>query len=53
MSRAAKNEIFYGRFVPVAELVDQIDGLDRRALARCAAAYFDPDRLVVATHGPA
>lgn len=53
MSRAAKNEIFYGRFVPVAELVDQIDGLDRRALARCAAAYFDPARLVIATHGPA
>jgi predicted Zn-dependent peptidase len=53
MSRAAKNEIFYGRFVPVAELVDQIDGLDRRELARCAAAYFDPDRLVIATHGPA
>ncbi len=52
MSRAAKNELFYGRFVPVSELIAQVDRLDRDTIARCAAQYFDPERLVVATHGP-
>lgn len=52
MYRAARNEIYYGRFVPVAELVDGIDRCDRDQLMRCAAAWFDPDRLVFAVHGP-
>lgn len=53
MYRAARNEIYYGRFVPVTELVDQVDRVDADSLQRCAATYFDPERLVVATHGPA
>jgi len=53
MYRAARNEIHFGRFVPVAELVDKVDRVDRDDLQRCALAYFDPERLVVATHGPA
>lgn len=52
MYRAARNEIYYGRFVPVAELVDGIDRCDRDQLMRCAATWFDPDRLVFAVHGP-
>ena len=52
MYRSARNEIYYGRFMPVAELVDRIDSVDEADLARCAAAYFDPANLVVATHGP-
>ncbi|MBK9775530.1 MAG: hypothetical protein IPP62_04055 [bacterium] len=35
MYRAARNEIYYGRFVPVAELVDGIDKVDREQ--PCAA----------------
>ncbi len=52
MYRAARNEIYYGRFVPVAELVDGIDRVDRDQLMRCAAAWFDPDRMIFAVHGP-
>ncbi len=52
MARAAKNEIYYGRFLPVLELVGQIDAVDVETLMGCAARYFDPDRLVVATHRP-
>ncbi len=52
MFRLAKNEVVFGRFLPVAELVTQIDAVDPDVIARCASAYFDPDRLVVATHGP-
>jgi predicted Zn-dependent peptidase len=53
MYRSARNEIYYGRFVPVAELVDGIDKVDNDQLMRCAATWFDPDRLLFAVHGPA
>jgi len=53
MARAAKNEILYGRFVPITELVHQVDALGRDDLMRCAEAYFSPDRLLFASHGPA
>ncbi len=52
MFRAARNEIFYGRFVPVAELVDKVESVAGEDLVRCAKAYFEPDSLLVATHGP-
>ena len=53
MYRNALNEIQYGRFIPVAELVDQIDSVDCSTILRCAESYFHPDHLIVATHGPA
>jgi predicted Zn-dependent peptidase len=53
MYRIAKNEILFGRFLPVTEIIEQIDAIDRDAVLRCAAEYFNPDRLCVATHGPA
>ena len=52
MYRSARNEIYYGRFVPVSELVDGIDSVDRDQLMRCAATWFDPDGLLFAVHGP-
>jgi predicted Zn-dependent peptidase len=52
MYRAARNEIFYGRFVSVAELVDKVESVGGDDLVRCAKSYFDPDSLLVATHGP-
>jgi predicted Zn-dependent peptidase len=52
MHRAARNEIYYGRFVPVAELVDEVDRVDAETIMRCARTWFDPDALLVATHGP-
>lgn len=53
MHRAARNEIYYGRFVPVSELVDEVDGVTADTIMRCARTWFDPDALLVATHGPA
>ncbi len=52
MFRAARNEIYYGRFVPVEELVDKVDSVEGDELVRCAKSYFDPESLLVATHGP-
>ena len=52
MSRAAKNEMYYGRFIPMSELMARVDGVTREALVRCAAAWFDPERLLHAAHRP-
>lgn len=52
MFRAARNEIYYGRFMPVGDLVDKVESVTNDDLKRVAAAYFDPNSLLVATHGP-
>jgi predicted Zn-dependent peptidase len=52
MQRVAKDEIFHGRFQPVIEIVDLVDRVDREILRECAARYCDPDRFLVAIHGP-
>jgi len=52
MSRAAKDEIYYGRFLPVSELVSRVDAVDLNDIKRCAEQYFDPDNLFTAVHGP-
>lgn len=52
MFRAARNEILYGRFLPVSELVDKIDVVAVEDIVRCAETYFNPDSLLVAVHGP-
>ncbi len=52
MFRAAKNEILYGRFLPVAELVDQVDAIDCETIVQCATRYFSPDNLTIAVHRP-
>jgi predicted Zn-dependent peptidase len=52
MFRSARNEIQYGRFVPVGELVDEIDRITVDDLVRCSEAYYNPDALLVGVHGP-
>lgn len=53
MSRAAKNEIYYDRFIPISELVAMIDAAGADRILDCAARYCDPDHLLVAMHRPA
>ncbi len=52
MFRAARNEILYGRFLPVAELVDLVEHVTVADIVRCSESYFNPDSLLVAIHGP-
>jgi predicted Zn-dependent peptidase len=52
MGRAAKDEIYYGRFQSVRDLVRQVDAVDRDDIARCITLYHDVDRLLTAVHGP-
>ena len=52
MFRAARNEIYYGEFKPVSDLVDRIDKVTTDDMVRCAATYYDPESLLIAVHGP-
>ena len=52
MFRAARNEIYYGEFKPVSDLVDRIDNVSIDDVIRCAATYYDPESLLFAVHGP-
>ncbi|MFH1844206.1 MAG: pitrilysin family protein [bacterium] len=52
MFRVAKNELYFGRFIPVAELVDEIDAVDQNDIVRCAREYYVPEQVFVAIHGP-
>lgn len=52
MGRAAKNEFYFGRFLPLVEVMGKVDAVMRDDIARCAEAYFAPERMVAATHGP-
>jgi predicted Zn-dependent peptidase len=52
MFRAARNEIYYGSFQPVTNLVDRIDSVTADDLLKCAKSYFSPEALLVAVHGP-
>ncbi len=52
MLRAAKDEIYYGRFQSISELIEMVDAVTEDDIVRCANKYFNPDDLLVATHGP-
>jgi len=52
MTRAARDEIMFGRCQTVRDLVARVDAVTRDDLMRCAERYFAPDRLLLAVHGP-
>lgn len=44
MSRLAKSELYFGRFVTLDELVEHIDAVDAGGLQEFAADFFDAER---------
>jgi predicted Zn-dependent peptidase len=51
-SRQARSEIFYGRFVPVEEMIEQLHAVSRDDLVRIAESFLDPALQTVVGHGP-
>ncbi|MDX1639532.1 MAG: pitrilysin family protein [Balneolaceae bacterium] len=41
MSRLAKSELYYDRFITIDELISEIDSVDASAIQRFAEAFFD------------
>lgn len=52
MVRLAQNEIHYGRYVPLGEIVDQIDQVTPDEVLELAGHVFQPDRLALTVLGP-
>ena len=51
MSRLARNEIYYGRDVPVSEVTAGIDAVDNDAVVRVAARLFRPGERALTVLG--
>ncbi|MBW2056022.1 MAG: insulinase family protein [Deltaproteobacteria bacterium] len=52
MTRLAKNEIYFGRFLPVEEVIDRIDGVTVDEITELAADLFLPEHLCLTLLGP-
>jgi predicted Zn-dependent peptidase len=52
MMRLGRNELVYGRDIPVEEVEEQLDAVDRVAVERVAAAVLDPQARGLCVLGP-
>jgi len=52
MLRLARTEIAFGRFVPLREVIDEIEGITLESVVRLAQEFLDPARQTVVGYGP-
>ncbi len=52
MARLAKNELGFGRFLEIPEIVERIDAVTPEEIQRLAAEYLDPRKQTLVTLGP-
>lgn len=52
MSRMAKNVMYYGRQVPIDEILQKLDAVTRDDVARMADRYFRRERTALVGLGP-
>lgn len=52
MTRMAKNEIYFGRFLPVDEVIDEIDTVTVDQIQELANKLFRPEHLCLTLLGP-
>ncbi len=52
MARMAKNELSFGRFLEIPEIVERIDAVSLEDLQRIAAEYLDPAKQSLLSLGP-
>ncbi len=45
MNRLARNEIYFGRDIPLEEITREIEGVDNEQVIELASACFKPDRM--------
>lgn len=50
--RMARTEMAYGRFVPIAEILEKIEAVSRDDVVRLAERFLDPELQTVAGYGP-
>ncbi len=52
MVRLSQNEIHFGRYIPLEDIVDNIEAVTREEIAQRAESMFDSDFMTVTTLGP-
>lgn len=52
MLRLARTEMAFGRFVPMAEVIDEIENIRIDDIVRLAVRYLDPAAQTVVSYGP-
>ncbi len=52
MTRIARNEIYFGKYIPLAEVVDAIDNVTEDDILRLSAEIFGRQELTMAGLGP-
>jgi predicted Zn-dependent peptidase len=52
MLRIARTEMAFGRFIPMSEVIDEIEGITRDDVIRMAGEFLDPARQTVVGYGP-
>lgn len=52
MNRLARNEILYGRDVPIEEVMEKIESVSPLDLQEVAQSFFIPEKIVVTAIGP-
>lgn len=52
MLRLARTETAFGRFIPMREVIDEIEGITREEVIRLAGEFLDPAQQTVVGYGP-
>jgi len=52
MMRLARTELYHGRFIPLAEVIDKIDAVTMDDIRQLADWLLDPERYTLAVLGP-
>lgn len=53
MARMAKSIMYYGKLIPVAEIVEKVDAVTHADVQACCAAVFTPENCALLVLGPA
>ena len=52
MLRLARTEMAFGRFMPISEVIDAVEGISRDDIVRLAGEFLDPAAQTVVGYGP-
>jgi predicted Zn-dependent peptidase len=52
MTRIAQNELYFGKYIPLEEVVDSIEHVSSDDILRLASRIFDPQKIFLAGLGP-
>ena len=51
MMKLARDEIYFGRYVPVKEIVKEIDKVTLAEMKKAASEFLSPDRITMVAMG--